>query len=500
MSAAEILAPGPAPKPTLIHFGATPDVIRVRHDQLQPSPLNPRKHARPDEAIAELADAIAARGILQNLVVRRLGKNKYEIAAGEGRWLAVGHLIKAGRATGAYLMPVSVRDLCDDDMIEIGLIENGQRNDLHPLDEAKAFAALYDARVKAAGGKAKAAGIAAGGAVVKSLADKMGRTPRYVQKRIHLARNLAPAATDLLEKGAINLVVAQELSQRTPEEQKKFLRFTRRNTETLTAADVRESFVRQWRAMSDAIFAPGIYKGAITDVDGVVYATDRKLFDRLQHEAAVTLERECLKAAKDGKIKFFEKGDYFHDYEFKVVKVAGKPDPAGGVFMAVDKYQGTVGVHRGLAKTADRIARDKRNASFNGRVTRVSTGPIRRSDKRVPALATFCAASPATMMAVQLYDALSGWQERLQFFRPNQYRGRDAAKAQLSKLHNGALPKGYALVAWLLKRKPAELAAAWATLAGGEVRSIPVVKVSKADELLFAHAGLKPSPKKGKAK
>jgi ParB family transcriptional regulator, chromosome partitioning protein len=89
-----------------------------------------------DAALEELSKSIAEKGVLQPLLVRPKGK-KYEIVAGERRW-------RAAKLAGLSEVPVVIRELDDRETLEIALIENLQREDLNPLEEARAFQGLLD--------------------------------------------------------------------------------------------------------------------------------------------------------------------------------------------------------------------------------------------------------------------------------------------------------------------------------------------------------------------
>ncbi len=111
-----------------------PQLIELRVEDLGPNPHQPRRHFDP-ESIASLAASIERHGLLQPVVVRRRedsGREGYELIAGERRLRAVRNL---GRATIPAL-------LCNGDSEELGLIENIQRQDLHPLEEAAAISRL----------------------------------------------------------------------------------------------------------------------------------------------------------------------------------------------------------------------------------------------------------------------------------------------------------------------------------------------------------------------
>jgi ParB family chromosome partitioning protein len=105
----------------------------VALDQIVPSPLQPRTVFR-DENLQELVDSIKIHGIIQPLIVRRRD-DKFEIIAGERRW-------RAAQRCEIADAPIIVREASDQDVLELALIENLQREDLNPIEEAKAFARL----------------------------------------------------------------------------------------------------------------------------------------------------------------------------------------------------------------------------------------------------------------------------------------------------------------------------------------------------------------------
>jgi ParB family chromosome partitioning protein len=102
-------------------------------DSIDPNPLQPRRLFRND-LLAELAQSIRANGIVQPLVVRRIG-DRYQLVAGERRW-------RAAKLAEIRDVPVVVREIPDDRLLEISLIENIQREDLNPIETAHAFARL----------------------------------------------------------------------------------------------------------------------------------------------------------------------------------------------------------------------------------------------------------------------------------------------------------------------------------------------------------------------
>jgi ParB family chromosome partitioning protein len=110
--------------------------LDVDTDLLHPNPFQPRVHL-DDAKIDELARSIRTHGIIQPIVVRRAAGEGYEIVAGERRW-------RASQRAGLLKVPVVVRDVPDDKLLAAALIENIQREDLNPIEEAQAYRRLSD--------------------------------------------------------------------------------------------------------------------------------------------------------------------------------------------------------------------------------------------------------------------------------------------------------------------------------------------------------------------
>lgn len=108
-------------------------IQQVRLDLIVPSPLQPRTEFKQDQ-LKELIDSIRERGIIQPLIVRK-ANGRYELIAGERRW-------RASREVGLAEAPVIVRNASDQEVIELALIENLQREGLNPIEEAMAYQRL----------------------------------------------------------------------------------------------------------------------------------------------------------------------------------------------------------------------------------------------------------------------------------------------------------------------------------------------------------------------
>lgn len=141
--------------------------IDIALDKLVPSPTNPRK-SFDEERINELAQSILQNGVIQAIVVRKTGHGLYEIVCGERRYRA-SLKARALRKT-ITTIPAQVRDLTDEEVMEIQFIENLQREDVSPMDEAVAIKHLM------ANKKFD----------VQEIARRIGRAPGYVAKRLKL--------------------------------------------------------------------------------------------------------------------------------------------------------------------------------------------------------------------------------------------------------------------------------------------------------------------------
>lgn len=152
-----------------------PDALRasftmVGIEYAAPSPTNPRK-SFPEAEMAELTESIRKHGVLQPIIVRMwplaypspLPTTTYEIVAGERRW-------RAAQAAGLKMLEAKVRDLSDMEVLEIQIIENLQRQDLHPLEEAEGYGLIMEKH----------------GYTAEQLAEKIGKSRSYIFGRLKL--------------------------------------------------------------------------------------------------------------------------------------------------------------------------------------------------------------------------------------------------------------------------------------------------------------------------
>lgn len=111
--------------------------IFVKIEEIEPNVNQPRTHF-DDEKIKELANSVSAHGLISPIVVKPLASGKYKIIAGERRF-------RASKIAGLSEVPVLIKDIDDKKIMELALVENLQREDLSPLEEAKGYKALVDA-------------------------------------------------------------------------------------------------------------------------------------------------------------------------------------------------------------------------------------------------------------------------------------------------------------------------------------------------------------------
>ncbi|HEV7238677.1 MAG TPA: ParB/RepB/Spo0J family partition protein [Thermoanaerobaculia bacterium] len=116
---------------------ASTGMAHVAIDQISPNPYQPRKIFN-DASIEELARSVREHGIIQPLVVTRIGDNKYRLIAGERRF-------RAAQKAGLDSVPVVIKEsMADGDILQVALIENIQREDLNPIEEAYAYHQLHE--------------------------------------------------------------------------------------------------------------------------------------------------------------------------------------------------------------------------------------------------------------------------------------------------------------------------------------------------------------------
>jgi ParB family chromosome partitioning protein len=146
----------------LIGGAGEAELLHLPVEAVHPNPKQPRRRFEPD-ATTGLAASIRHQGVLQPVVVRPRAQGGYELIAGERRW-------RAAREAGVPTLPAVVRDVGDRDSLLIGLVENVARENLSPVEEARAYASLIDEFELSLG----------------DIADRVGRSKPSVSNRLRL--------------------------------------------------------------------------------------------------------------------------------------------------------------------------------------------------------------------------------------------------------------------------------------------------------------------------
>jgi ParB family chromosome partitioning protein len=157
----------------------TPQITMLAIDEIQAGQFQPRVHFDED-SLNELAQSIQAQGLLQPLTVRPIG-DKYEIIAGERRWRACQKIAKSP-------IPVIIHQVSDETALALGLIENLQRQDLNPIEEARALGRLIDEF----------------SLTHQEIANVLGQSRAHISNQLRLLQ-LEPEVQSLLSQGLISV-------------------------------------------------------------------------------------------------------------------------------------------------------------------------------------------------------------------------------------------------------------------------------------------------------
>jgi ParB family transcriptional regulator, chromosome partitioning protein len=153
--------------------------LEVPIDELHPNRDQPRRHF-DDDALEELAESIRTHGILEPILARHRAQGGYAIVAGERRW-------RAAQRAGLKQVPVFVRELSDTQAFEAALVENLQREDLNPVETARALSRLIDEH----------------GHTQETVAQRVGKNRSTVTNALRLLK-LPPEVLELLETGRLS--------------------------------------------------------------------------------------------------------------------------------------------------------------------------------------------------------------------------------------------------------------------------------------------------------
>lgn len=165
---------------------AGPGLMMLGIETISPSESQPRKNF-DDQTLQELADSISTHGVLQPIVVRRTGPSNFELVAGERRW-------RAAQKAGLKEIPAVLKDVAPQEVLTLALVENLQREDLNPMEEAEAYRHLMDTL----------------DLTQEQVAQRVGKDRTTVTNAIRLLK-LPPAAREAVTNGQLSMGHARAL-------------------------------------------------------------------------------------------------------------------------------------------------------------------------------------------------------------------------------------------------------------------------------------------------
>ncbi len=161
-------------------------VAELAVSSIGPNPFQPRRRF-DDASLQELADSIRVSGIIQPILVRRTGPGDFQLVAGERR-------LRAAHLAGLGSVPAIIRDYADREMMELALVENIQREDLNPIDEARAFQALIETV----------------GLTHDQLSERVGKQRSSISNSLRLL-GLPPEVMEMVSRGTLSAGNARAL-------------------------------------------------------------------------------------------------------------------------------------------------------------------------------------------------------------------------------------------------------------------------------------------------
>ncbi|MBR3816372.1 MAG: ParB/RepB/Spo0J family partition protein [Clostridia bacterium] len=187
--------------------------VTVNINDIEPNREQPRKDF-DEEALSELAESIAQHGVIQPLLVRPISDGGYQLVAGERRW-------RASRMAGLTEVPVFIREMSDRQVAEVALIENLQREDLNPLEEARGYAqlmkdySLTQEQVAKSVGKSRPA--VANAMRILELPEEVLEFVRQGKLSAGHARTLLPLKDDAVIMNVAMQIISKDISVRETE-------------------------------------------------------------------------------------------------------------------------------------------------------------------------------------------------------------------------------------------------------------------------------------------
>jgi ParB family chromosome partitioning protein len=256
---------------------ASEETNEIAIELIDPSPLQPRS-VFDDGKLDELAKSIRTNGVVQPVLLRRKG-NRFELIAGERRW-------RAAELAGLIKIPAVIRSVSDDKVLEIALIENIQREDLNPIEEARAYKKLIETL----------------GLTQETVGERVGRDRSYVTNYLRLLK-LPEDLQELLQAGRISTGHARTLlGVDQPDIQR---RIARRIIEHGLSVRATEELVRVAGTKAAQPVPKPLAKGQVDDPN--IRAAESKL--RRYFGTKVRIVQSSNSASGKIELEFYNQGD-----------------------------------------------------------------------------------------------------------------------------------------------------------------------------------------------
>jgi ParB family transcriptional regulator, chromosome partitioning protein len=257
----------------LLGGAGEPELAHLPVEMIHPNPRQPRRTFE-HEATSGLADSIRAQGVVQPVVVRVREEGGYELIAGERRW-------RAAREAGVPTLPAVVREADDRDALLLGLVENVAREQLSPVEEARAYALLLDEF----------------GLSLGEIGERVGRSKPSVSNRLRLLE-LPDDVLAMLERGELSEGHARAvLAVQGHEDRRRLARLIVRRGLSVRAAEraARWAGARtRARKAREAPLDPGLAERAVEAVEAVTGLKARVVGRRLEIRLADVHDLEQL--------------------------------------------------------------------------------------------------------------------------------------------------------------------------------------------------------------
>lgn len=265
---------------------ANEELIELDIDLIEPNALQPRTNF-DEEQLENLTQSIRSNGIIQPLLVRRSGGNRFQLVAGERRW-------RAAQKAGLQRLPAIVRDIPDDKILELAIIENIQRQELNPIEEAYAYKRLMETL----------------GLTQEMVAQKVGRDRTFITNYLRLLR-LPEDIQALVEQEKLTMGHARALlGIDDPEIQRKIA-----SNVINQNLSVRETERTIKKAISGVSLTPTTIKDKSRD-DANIRAAESKLRRRFGTQIKITANH----AGEGGKveIEYYSDNDLHRIYQLLI--------------------------------------------------------------------------------------------------------------------------------------------------------------------------------------